>query len=138
MQGSSRDVTRVFVLRYNALKAKFAGMLKHGWTVRLNMLIESQTRHGTPEQAREHLLPKQTRERCLSQHERLAPQVIPVQLEQIERIKENGFVVVPVTNALERGDPILITRNRLPIDKAGARVQGGYSFDNQRETFGQV
>jgi len=54
-------------------------------------------------------------------------EVIPVQLDQIESIKENGFIVMPVTDALERGDPIVIASNRLSIDNAGAHVQGGQS-----------
>jgi hypothetical protein len=126
------------VLRHDAFKAKFAGMLKHSWTVRLDVLIKPYTGHGAPEKPREHLLPKQTPERCLSHHERLTPQVIPVQLDQIEGIKENGFIVVPVTDALERRYPIVIASNRFPIDNAGACVQANHRFDNQREPFGQV
>ena len=93
-------------------------MLEYIHAVGLNMLIKPQSRYGTPEQARDDFISKQARERRLAHHERFAPLVFSVQLDQIESLEENGLVVVPVTNAIKRGDPILTARNGLPIHNA--------------------
>jgi hypothetical protein len=90
---SSRDVTRVLVLRDNAFEPELASVLEHGRAIRLDMLIQPQTRYRTPEQAREHLRPKQARELRLAHHERLTPQIISIQLDQIESVEKDGFIV---------------------------------------------
>jgi hypothetical protein len=51
----------------------------------------------------------------------ITPQVIAVQLDQVEGVQEYAFVVMPVANEIERSDAVVITGNR--FDDAGERAQ---------------
>ena len=44
---------------------------------------------------------------------RTTPQIVAIQFDQVEGVKEDAFVMVAVANAIERSDAV-ITGNRLP------------------------
>jgi hypothetical protein len=50
---------------------------------------------------------------------RIAPQVIAVQLDQVEGVEEYGAVMAPMPDAVERCDAILVAGDGLAIYGAG-------------------
>jgi len=69
----------------------------------------------------------------LAHSQRVAPQVVAVQLDQVKGIEEHARVVVPVADALEARDAVLAARDCLAVDDARAR---GERLDDERETVG--
>ena len=57
-------------------------------------------------------------ERGLAHLKRIAPQVVPVQLDQVESVEEGTVVVAVVANEIERRHAVVVASNRLPIDDA--------------------
>ena len=64
----------------------------------VEVLVEPKSRREVGEQAGE---------RRLAHCERIAPQVITVKLDQVERIEEHARVVPPIPDAVERRDPVV-------------------------------
>ena len=62
---------------------------------------------------------KQAYQCCLADVQRLASEIIPVELDQVEGIEEHVRVVAPITDALEICDAVFTAGDRLPIDDAG-------------------
>jgi hypothetical protein len=52
--------------------------------------------------------------------ERITPQVIAIEFDQVEGVEEYAFVVVEVADEIERSDAVVIAGDRFPIDDAGA------------------
>jgi len=69
---------------------------------------------------------------------RIRSEIVAVQFDQVEGVKENAFVMVAVANTIEQSDAVVITGNRLPVDDAGAGAQSGQRLDDQRETIGEI
>src|SRR5262249_37379523 len=69
-----------------------AGVGEHGRTIGLDVIVEPQARSGTPQYRCQRGLP------CI---ERLTPQVVTVQLDEIEGVQEHASVVPPVADAVE-------------------------------------
>jgi hypothetical protein len=69
---------------------------------------------------------------------RITPQVLAVELDQVEGIEEHIGVMAPILNGIERRNAIITARHRLSIDDARPRVQLGQRLDNEREAVGQV
>jgi hypothetical protein len=67
--------------------------------LRVEMLVEPQARR----RAREH-----AGERRLAHRQRVAPQV---QFDQVEGVEEHVRVMVPVSDAIERRDPVVAARD---------------------------
>ena len=68
-------------------------MVEHGLAVvEFQMLVEPDA-NGALRQDR--------RERGLTDHQRLAPQIVPVQLDQIEGIEEHAAVIPAVADTIE-------------------------------------
>jgi hypothetical protein len=80
-------------------------MMEDDSSVLLEVLIKPQTRCRT----REHL-----GEQCFAHGERIAPQIITVQPDQIEGVQENAIIVVSISDALEVRDSVVAARDRLP------------------------
>ena len=74
----------------------------------------------------------------LADLKRIAPQVVPVQLDQVEGVEEYLVVSALVTDEIERSDAVVITGNRLPVDDAGARAQASQCLDDQWEAMGEI
>jgi hypothetical protein len=81
---------------------------------------------------------KHTGERGLPHVERVAPQVVAVELDQVKGIEKHAVVVTVVPDAIKGCDPIVTAGHRLPINDAGLRAQPGERLDDQGETVGQV
>jgi len=77
-------------------------------------------------------------ERGLAYLERIAPQVVAVQLDEIEGVEEYALVSAVVPDEIERGNAVVVASNRLPIDDAGARAQASQRLDDQREAAREV
>jgi hypothetical protein len=63
---------------------------------------------------------QQSRQRCLAPFERLAPQIVAVEFEDVERPHEDADIVAPVSDPLEQRDAVITARDRLAIEDAGA------------------
>jgi len=88
---------RVLALRHDPLKPHLAGVRKHERAILVvEVLVEAQPRCRTPEQARE---------RRLAHCERVAPQIVAVEFDQVEGIEEHARVVTPIPDAVEGHDP---------------------------------
>jgi hypothetical protein len=68
----------------------------------------------------------------------LAPQVVPVQFDEIEGVEEDALVSALVTDEIERGNAVVIASDGFAIDDAGARAQAGQRIDDQRKATGEV
>jgi hypothetical protein len=59
---------------------------------------------------------------------RIAPQVVAVQLDEVEGIEKYAPISALVPDEIERGNAVLVASNRLAIDDAGARARAGEGF----------
>src|SRR5260221_10550456 len=99
-------------------------MGKDGRTVALDMLVEPEARAGL------------AHDRCeggLADLERVTPQIVAVQLDEIEGVEEDALVSALVTNEIERGHAVVIAGDSFAIDDAGARAQPRERTNDQRE-----
>src|SRR6516162_8650612 len=81
---------------------------------------------------------KQAGERRLTHSKRVTPQVVTVQLDQVEGVEEDARVMLAIADAVKTCDPVLAARNRLAVDDAGTRAQLSQRLHDQREAPGQV
>ena len=77
-------------------------------------------------------------ERGLANLERIAPQVVAVQLNEIEGVEKGTVVVAVVANEIERGNAVVIAGNSLAVDDAGARAHACQRLHDQREAVGEA
>jgi hypothetical protein len=77
-------------------------------------------------------------ERGLADFKRIAPQIVAVQLDEVEGVEEYALVSAVVTDQIERGNAVVIAGDGFAVDDAGARAQVGDCFDDQREAAGEV
>jgi len=77
-------------------------------------------------------------ERCLAHLQRLTPQVVTVQLDQIEGVQKDAGVVPPVADVVEARHAIAVAGDGLTIDDAGACAQPSQGVNNQREAMREV
>ncbi len=82
-------------------------MGEHGGAVGLDVFVEPQAKGR---------LGQDGGERGFAQLQRLAPQVVAVQLDQVERVQEHARVVPPVTNAVEARHALVSAGDRLAVD----------------------
>jgi hypothetical protein len=75
--------------------------------------------------------------RRLADFERVAAEIVAVQLDQIEGVQEHAGVVSAVTDALEARHSIVVTGDRLAVDDAGPPAQPSQGLDDQREAVRQ-
>ena len=96
-------------LRDDAFETKLAGIGEDGRAVALDMLVESDAGAG----------PGHDRcERGLADLKRIMPQVVAVQLDQVEGVEESVTVMASVADTVERRHAVVAASNRLPIDDA--------------------
>jgi hypothetical protein len=80
---SRRAIVRVLALRHDPLKPHLAGVRKHERAILVvEVLVEAQPRCRTPEQARE---------RRLAHCERVAPQIVAVEFDQMMQERERSL-----------------------------------------------
>jgi hypothetical protein len=68
----------------------------------------------------------------------LAPQVVAVQLDEIEGIEKHAGVVPPVADAIKARHAVAAACDRLTVDDAGTRAQPRQRLDDQREAAGEI
>jgi hypothetical protein len=72
-------------------------------------------------------------QRGLTALQRITAQIVAVQLDRIEGVEEDVFVVVAIANEIERSYAVVIAVDRLAIDDAEARVNAGQRIHDQRK-----
>src|SRR5258708_4695946 len=77
-------------------------------------------------------------ERGLADLKRITPQIVPVQLDEIEGVEEYALVSALVTDQIERSSAIVIADDSFAVDDAGARAQACQRLDDQRETMAEI
>ena len=80
-------------------------------------------------------------DRCecgLANLKRIAPQVVAVQLDEVEGVEEYAVASALVTDEIERGHAVVIAGDSFAVDDAGARAQACQRLDDQREAAGEV
>jgi len=85
-------------------------MSEDGRAVAFDMLVEPDTGTG---------LGQYRCERGLADLKRITPQVVAVQLDEVEGVQEYVPVMLAVADALERCEPVVIARDGFAIDDAG-------------------
>src|SRR5262245_51554630 len=104
-------------------------MGEEGRAVAFDMFIEPDAQAG---------LGHDKSERGLADLKRIAPQVVAVQLDEVEGIKEYALVSAVATNEIERGNAVVIAGDSFAVDDAGARAQASQHLDDQRKATGEV
>jgi hypothetical protein len=77
-------------------------------------------------------------QRGLAALQSITAQIVTIQLDQVEGIKEDALVSAVVTDEIERGNAFVITGDTFAINDAGARAQASQRIDNQRKRRGRV
>ena len=62
-------------------------------------------------------------ERGLADLKRITPQVVAIQLDQVEGVEEGAVVMAVVANEIERGNAVIIAGDSFTVDNTGARAQ---------------
>jgi len=104
-------------------------MGEDGRAVAFQMLVEAQAKAS---------FGQHTSKRGLADLNRIAPQVVAVQLDQVEGVQERAVIMAAVANEIERGNALVIAGNRFAIDDAGAGAQTCERLDYQWEAVGEV
>ena len=78
------------------------------------MLVELHPRQRSAQQAGQRLL---------AHFERLAPQVVAVELQQIKGDENDVLVVAAMPQHLKSRHPVLVAAHRLAVDQVAARAQ---------------
>jgi hypothetical protein len=78
------------------------------------------------------------RERGLADLKRITPQIVAVQLDEVEGVEERAVIMATVANEIERGNAVVIAGDSFAVDDAGARPQLGERINDQREAVGEI
>src|SRR6516165_2752219 len=92
-------VSRALPLRHDTFEPHLAGMGENGRAVALDMLVEPDAGAGL------------VHDRCkhgLAALQRIAPEVVAVQFDQVKGVEEYAFASALVTDEIERGHAIVI------------------------------
>jgi len=122
-------VGRIPPLRHDTFKPHLAGVPKYGLAVAFHVFIEADAGAG---------LGHDRRERSLADLKRIAPQVVAIQLDQVEGVEEDAPVSVVMADEIERGNAVVIAGDSFAIDDAGTRAQACQRLNNQWEALGEV
>src|SRR5262249_5768905 len=79
-----------------------------------------------------------TSKRGLAHFQRIAPQVVTLQFDQVECVDEDTVVVAVVGDEIEQSNARGIPSDSLALHNAGARAQAGERINDQREAAGEV
>ena len=78
------------------------------------MLVQADARSGFGQHAGE---------RSFAHAERVAPQIIAVQLNQVEAVEKHGAIMAPIPDAVEAWHSAIVAGDGLAVDDAGARAE---------------
>jgi hypothetical protein len=104
-------------------------MGEEGRTIAFDMFIEPDAQAG---------LGHDKSERGLADMKRIAPQVVAVQLDQVEGVEEYALVSALVADQIERGNAVVIAGDSFAVDNAGVRAEASQGLDDEREATGEV
>jgi hypothetical protein len=93
------------------------------------MLVESDARPGL---SQHHF------QRSFPALQRITPQIVAAQLDQVEGVEEYPILSAVMTDKVERSNAIVIASHSFAINDAGAGAQAGQCLNDQRETVGEV
>src|SRR5262245_41105025 len=99
-----RAIHRILPLRHDAFEAYLAGVGEDGRAVALDMLVEPDASAGLGH------------DRCefgLSDFQWITPQIVAVQLDEVEGIEEYALVGAVVPDEIERGNAVVIAGDSL-------------------------
>ena len=116
-------------LGHDALQPHLARMGENGGSVRFDVLVEPDAGSG---------LGQDGSERSLAHLKWVPPQVVTVELDEVEGVEEHALVVPAIADAIEARDAVVAAGDRLAVEDAGARAQAGEALDDEREALGQV
>src|SRR5262249_10248282 len=114
---------RAQALRHDAFESHLARMGEDGRAVALDVLVEAQAKAS---------FGQHTSKRGLADLKRIAPQVVAVQLNEVEGVQKHANVSAAVTDEIERGNAIVIASDSFTVDNAGVRAQAGQCLDGKR------
>jgi hypothetical protein len=77
-------------------------------------------------------------ERGLAHLKRITPQVIAIQLDQVEGVQKHAVVSAVMPDEIERGNAVVIAGDSFAIDDTGAGAQAGERLGDQWETTSEV
>jgi hypothetical protein len=103
------SVGGVPALRDNAFEAKLAGMGEDGRAVAFDVFVEPDAGAG---------FGHDRCERGLANLQRIAPQVVAVQFDQVEGVQERAVIMAAVANEIERGNAVVIAGDSFAVDDA--------------------
>src|SRR5262249_11522406 len=104
-------------------------MGEDGRAVALDMLVKAQAKAS---------FGQHTSKRGLADLKWITPQVVAVQLNEVEGVEEYVLVSTVVTDEIKRGNAVVIAGDSFAVDDAGARAQPGERINDQREAAGEV
>jgi hypothetical protein len=122
-------IWRVLPLAHNAFKPELAGVAENLGAVALDVVIEPNAMTNPGQDGGQ---------RGLADFERLAAEIVAVELNQIEGVQEHAAIMAPISNVIEARCATLIAGGGLSIDDAGARAQPSQGLHDQRKTICQV
>ena len=111
MSRTARAIGRAEPLAHDALTAEPASLTKHDRAILLEILIE----HDAQMRA------AQLGEQPLALLDRLPPQILAVELEQVECTMHGSSESAVAADQFKNRKPGLVADNRLSIDQAGAK-----------------
>src|SRR5262249_3932209 len=116
-------VARAEPLRHDALEAHLAGVPEYALAIVGEVLVQTQPRKAPTQQARE---------RRLARLQRLGPQVLAIQLKEVEGVKEDMLARRLVPQPFAHREPVLTAGDRLAIDQAGTHLEPVNGLDDER------
>ena len=81
---------------------------------------------------------QELRQEAFTLLDRSEPQIVAVQLDQVEGAEHGGVVMLPVAQQLEHREAALIDHDGLAVDEAGAHRQASDGLDDLREAVGEI
>src|SRR6516165_10321860 len=120
---SAGTVARAEPLRHDAFEAHLAGVPEYALAIMGEVLVQTQPRKAPTQQARELRL---------ARLQRLAPQILAIQFEEIEGVEEDMLARRLAPQPFEHREPVLIAGDRLAIDQAGTHLEPVNGLDDKR------
>src|SRR5262245_32593142 len=108
---ASGPVGGILALRHDAFKTHLAGVGEDCQAIAFHVFVEPYAGAG---------FGHDRCERGLADLKRVAPEVIAVQLDQVEGVQEREVIMAAVANEIERGNAVVIAGDSLAVDDAGA------------------
>src|SRR5262245_29232520 len=116
-------VARAEPLRHDALEAHLASVPEYALAIVGEVLVQTQPRKATTQQARE---------RRLARLQRLPPQGLTIQLKEVGDVNADMLPRRRPPQPLDHREPVLIAGDRLAIDQAGTHLEPVNGLDDER------